>query len=939
MMGFAAGTSVGHFEILERLGGGGMGVVYKARDLKLGRLVALKFMAPTRQDSQEARVRFLREAQAVAALDHPNVCTLYEIGEEEDGRIFLAMALCPGETLRDRIRRGPLPPREAVQIALQIADGLAAAHACGIVHRDIKPGNLLLCDGLVKIIDFGVARLGDQTTITKEGVAVGTLNYTAPEHLFGGEPGPESDLWSLGVVLYEMIAGRLPFQAKTLPEMVVSLLKKTPPPLEDVGPDLRRIVERAMTRSPRERYQSAEELQADLLACMASVTDLTCDLHAPTISTAPAVRQKGPPLLHNLPFPPLGELLKGRGEDLEALENALDETGLRSYVLHGLGGIGKTRLAVEYGWKHGKRYRAVLFVLADSPERLNSGLAALARGDLLNLPERNDSSEGEITVAVLRWMRENAGWLLILDNVDTKEASLAVTRLLPALTEGRILITSRRRDWPPGVHRQPLDVIPPPAATDFLLKRTVKDRHREIDDVAHALRLAELLDGLPLALEQAAAYIAHTQISISEYLEIWERECDSALSWYDEAVMQYPASLAVTWQGTFRRLKPTTQALLYLIAFLGHDPIPVEMFEAGADVCQVAAHRLCAEMGLEIGLRPVRDDLGELATVSLISRQGPHIAIHCVVQEVVRKRIPETERPAWIELVTVLLERFAPFHEDDPSTWSKWEILRPHMVEILNHAKEFNVPDSFAMTQLLGRFASFLYTKGLYGEAETLFRRALQMNESFFGSFHSEVAGELLGLGWLLKTSGRLEEAEPMLRRSLEIFESTLGPHAPVITSALNALALLLIETKQWSESEELLNRALEIDQTKCGDDHPSVARDLNNLAVLFRTSGRLSEAESLLKRSLNIAQSRFGLNHPKTARILQNLAGILKAADRSSEAGPLAQQALEIFEQVLGPHHPRTEIARRDLEALKQNGEASEEASNTEVAGTRKPG
>lgn len=333
-----AGTSVGHFEILERLGGGGMGVVYKARDLTLGRLVALKFMAPTRQDSQEARVRFLREAQAVAALDHPNVCTLYEIGEEEDGRIFLAMALCPGETLRDRLRRGPLPPREAVQVALQIADGLAAAHARGIVHRDIKPANLLLSDGLVKIIDFGVARLSDQTTITREGVAIGTLNYTAPEHLFGGEPGPESDLWSLGVVLYESIAGRLPFQAKTMPEMIVALLKQTPPPLEGVSLELCRVVERAMVRSPRERYQSAEEMQADLLAAMASVTDLTCDLHAPTIPTEPTIRQKGSPLLHNLPFPPLGDLLKGRDDDLKALENSLDE---RFHVLHGLGGIGK----------------------------------------------------------------------------------------------------------------------------------------------------------------------------------------------------------------------------------------------------------------------------------------------------------------------------------------------------------------------------------------------------------------------------------------------------------------------------------------------------------------------------------------------------------------------------------------------------------------------
>jgi serine/threonine protein kinase len=759
-----AGTSVGHFEILERLGGGGMGVVYKARDLKLGRLVALKFMAPTRQDSQEARVRFLREAQAVAALDHPNICTLYEIGEEEDGRIFLAMALCPGETLRERLRRGPLPAREAVQVALQIADGLAAAHARGIVHRDIKPGNLLLCGGQVKIIDFGVARLADQATITREGVAIGTLNYTAPEHLFGGEPGPESDLWSLGVVLYESLAGRLPFQAKTLPEMIVALLKKTPAPLEGVSPELCRIVERAMARSPRQRYQSAEEVQADLLAAMASVTDITWDLQAPTLTTEPTTRRKGPPLLHNLPFQPLGDLLKGRAEDLQTLEQSQDE---RSLVLYGLGGIGKTRLAVEHAWRYGSQYRAVLFVLADSPEALHSGLASLARANLLDLPERDNPAESEVTAAVLRWLRDNSGWLLILDNVDTKEALLAVARLLPALTEGRVLITSRRRDWPPTVHRQPLDVIPLPAATDFLLKRTVKDRRREPDDVPQALRLAELLDGLPLALEQAAAYIAHTQISISEYLEIWEKECDSALSWYDEGVMQYPASLAVTWQGTFRRLKPTSQALLQMIAFLGPDPIPVTMLEAGTGIVQDAVRQLSVETALEMHCRPIRDDLAELATVSLISKQGPVFSIHCMVQEVIRQRIPEGEKTAWIARALTLMEQFAPFHEDNPNSWTAWEILRPHMMELLNHIRDHQLPDSPTLSRLLGYFGTFLYTKSLYSDAEPLLQKALDMDERLFGPSHHEVAEPLIGLGWLLKVTGRLEEAEPILRRGL----------------------------------------------------------------------------------------------------------------------------------------------------------------------------
>jgi serine/threonine protein kinase len=911
-----SGSSVGHFEILERLGGGGMGVVYKARDLKLGRLVALKFMAPTRQDSQEARVRFLREAQAVAALDHPNVCTLYEIGEEEDGRIFLAMALCPGETLRDRLRRGPLPPREAVQIALQIADGLAAAHARGIVHRDIKPGNLLLCGGQVKIIDFGVARLADQATITREGVAIGTLNYTAPEHLFGGEPGPESDLWSLGVVLYESLAGRLPFQAKTLPEMVVALLKKTPAPLEGVSPELCRVVERAMARSPRQRYQSAEEMQADLLAAMASVADLTWDLQAPTLPAEPTTRRKKLPLLHNLPFPPLGDLLKGRSEDLQALEQAQDE---QSLVLYGLGGIGKTRLALEHAWRYGSNYRAVLFVLADSPDGLNSGLAGLARADLLDLPEREDPAESEVKAAVLRWLRDNSGWLLILDNVDTKEALLAVTRLLPALTEGRVLITSRRRDWPPGVHRQPIDVIPLPAATDFLLKRTVKERRREPDDVPQALRLAELLDGLPLALEQAAAYISHTRISISEYLEIWEKECDSALSWYDEGVMQYPASLAVTWQGTFRQLAPTAKALLRLIAHLSPDPIPVAMLETGAEIIRKAGQRIYGKTALEA--RPVRDDLGELAAVSLISRRDSVLAVHPMVQEVIRQRIPKEEQAIWIGEALDLVNHYAPEHPEDASTWLTWDLLRAHVAQLLAPALQLGLWQNRSLLRLRAELGLFLYGKGLYAEAQPLLLAACEADEQIYGEKGSELAVSLMNYSLLLKAMGRLEEAEPRMRRALEIARISLDPQHSLIPRFINGLALILMERSEWSAAEELIREALSADIEV--HDRSGEARDLHNLALLLNATDRIREAEILIRQSLEIGREIHGVSHPRTARKMQILSSILNALGRFDEAMLLANESLEIFEQVLGPHHPRTESARRDLESLMASRQA----------------
>src|SRR5689334_12347561 len=244
------GDTVSHFQLLERLGGGGMAVVYKARDVRLGRLVALKLLAPDVEAREEARLRFLLEARAVSALDHPNVCTLYEIGETDDGRMFLAMAYVEGGTLRDRLSQGPLEPLEAALLAAQVAEGLAAAHGRGIIHRDIKPGNLLLGDGLVKIADFGVARLADQAHITRDGQALGTWSYMSPEQANGQEVTPAADLWSLGVVLYEMLTGKRPFRAKSEPELIRKIVEDEPQPLGAGGPHLASIVTRALEKSP-----------------------------------------------------------------------------------------------------------------------------------------------------------------------------------------------------------------------------------------------------------------------------------------------------------------------------------------------------------------------------------------------------------------------------------------------------------------------------------------------------------------------------------------------------------------------------------------------------------------------------------------------------------------------------------------------------------------
>ncbi len=262
------GTTFRGYAVVEKLGGGGMGVVYKAHDEKLGRFVAIKLLPPHLISSPEAQQRFVQEARAASALDHAHIATVYDIGKTEDGLFYIVMAYYDGETLKQKIRRGPLPMETALNYAIQMARGLARAHQHGIIHRDVKPANVMVTEaGDVKIVDFGLAKVPDES-MTRTGTIMGTAAYMSPEQARGEEVDHRTDLWSLGVVLYEMLTGTQPFRADRKEGVVYNILHEPYPPIRSLHPEilskLAATVNKCLQKPPARRYASATALRADL---------------------------------------------------------------------------------------------------------------------------------------------------------------------------------------------------------------------------------------------------------------------------------------------------------------------------------------------------------------------------------------------------------------------------------------------------------------------------------------------------------------------------------------------------------------------------------------------------------------------------------------------------------------------------------------------------
>jgi tetratricopeptide (TPR) repeat protein len=652
----------------------------------------------------------------------------------------------------------------------------------------------------------------------------------------------------------------------------------------------------------------------------------------------------------NLPFTTIGTLFKGRDDFLAEIRAILTRNDGRAVAVHGLGGVGKTRVALEYAWKHESEYTGLLFVSASSGAEFRANLASLV--NVLAIAPGSTAVDEQVS-AVLRWLEAHPGWLLVIDNVDSEEAAGEVRKLLVRLRAGHVLITTRISNWPAGVALRELSELAEADAIAFLLERTGR-RRLKADDADRCAEVARELGYLALALEHAGAYIDKLRLTFSEYLVRWRQKRLEVLRWYDARLIEYPASVAVTWETTFAQLSEPEQRLLKVLAWLAPEPIPLFFLDA---------------LPLIKAIPEPREALAGLAAFSLARFEtvADAVVIHRLVQEVARGRVDETGKARSLRTALAAINSAATGDPQDVRSWTFWTPLAPHVASVVSHADEENIAESTSrlMNDLglyclargqfreaepllhrvlaidehslgtehprvakdLNDLALLLNATNRFTEAEPLMRRALAIDEQAYGTDHPSVATMLSNLAELLLATNRLAEAEPLMRRALAIDERSYGQDHPKVALGLNNLAQWLSGTNRLAEAEPLMRRALAIDEQSLGRDHPSVARDLGNLAMLLKATGRLSEADPLMRRALSIAEQSYGTDHPDVARALNNLAALLQSTNRLAEAEPLLCRALAIDEHSYGQHHPRLAIRLNNLAALLQDTNRLEEA------------
>ncbi|HEY6373134.1 MAG TPA: protein kinase [Candidatus Sulfotelmatobacter sp.] len=930
------GSTVSHYRVIEKLGGGGMGVVYKAEDTDLGRFVALKFLPDDIAHDSHALSRFQREARAASALNHPNIVTIYELGHL-DGTHYIAMEMICGETLRALISSGPLPFRKAIAIATQIADALAKAHETGLVHRDLKPENLMVAhDGTAKILDFGLAKLRERPldsdsptimgSITDPGTVMGTLGYMSPEQANGAHVDFRSDQFSFGAVLYEIVNGRAAFAGNGKAEIMAAILRDHPErspysaKLQAPAPFFW-ILEQCLAKDPNQRYASTRDLARDL----ATVRELRMDPSPRRIAAR----------LSNMPVQRTAFI--GRERELENLRELLNCEDVRLVTLTGPGGIGKTRLALQIASELEDSFAGGVCFISLSAVAGNEGLTT-AITQSIGLRELAGESARETLREYVRGLIQPL--ILLLDNFEHLiSASAEIADLLTLNANLTVIVTSQALLHVYGEHEFPVpplgvpDVRSAPTSLQALshfpavalfLDRAKAVKHDFTITKENATAISAIctrLDGLPLAIELAASRIKLLSPSTLQ------ARLESSLNLLTGGARDLPLrqqTLRATVNWSYSLLNTAEQSLFRrLSVFIGGCTL-----EAVEAVCDTKC-----DLGLD-----VLDGMASMVDKSLIQQiEHPgaetRFLMLSTIREYTLERLAEsgeesTTRRAHAAYYVVLaeecgeklsthpewVERFDNEHQNfraaleflirtGDADWGMrlgsalfhfWE-LREHLAEsraFLDRLfKLQGVVQPEMRARLLFCAAIFAGAQGNFDSAQKLFEESLEIRRELGDRRGAAVALNALGVNARLR--GDLETACSLFEQCVANWR-VLGS-ATDTARALSNLATVVRLQGDYARSHALYDECLAIFQAT--GDSTGVAWTLNYLGDLVQESVDFIAARSYYEQSLSaFRQLRDGWG---IASALCDLGRLSAAQSKHQDAERLYGESIRMFQDL----------------------------------------
>jgi predicted ATPase len=849
------GAKLGSYTIVAAIGAGGMGEVYRAHDSKLGRDVAIKILPPEFSTDSDRLKRFDREARSASALNHPNIVTIYELGQDGSTH-YIAMELIEGKTLRELLLAGSLPIRRAIELAAQIAEGLAKAHEAGIAHRDIKPANLMVSeDGFVKILDFGLAKFGaskreqsDTRTRsagdTRPGLVLGTPEFMSPEQASGGEVDYRSDQFSFGLVVYEMVTGKRAFRRSTPAETMAAILAEPAEPIAAQNPDapapLCWAIERCLAKGSDKRYVSTRDLAREI----AAIRDRFSERPVKQIETRPT----------NIPVQRTGFV--GREKELAAAKEMLLRPDVRLVTITGPGGIGKTRLAVEVANSVIESFAGGIHFVPLSPVR-DPELIVSVIVQAMGLR----GTGGQSPLEILKKNLEDSSrppMLLLLDNFEhLTVAAPAVADLLAMGPNLKILVTSRsalhvygEREFPvppldlPDSRSKPsVEALSRFPAVALFLQRAISvkpDFELNRENATAIIEICTRLDGLPLAIELAASRVkvlspssmrtrlaSRLQLLTGGARDLPERQqtLRAAIDWSHDL-------LNAAEQKLFRRLS----------VFVGG--CTLESVEAVCD----------AKADLDLDLL---DGMASMVDKSLLQRVelpngDSRFGMLETIREYAREKLEASEdgpytRRAHAAYCLVLAEEVAT--EQSGAEGAEWldRVAQEH--DNFRAALEWltETGDADWGLRLGAALFRFWETREYFAEGRVRLGKLLKLPGAAAQTKARERA--LFAAGVLGVVQGDTASADALIRESLDVARH-LGDKQGVAV-AFNALGVNAQERGDAAEATAHFEESLAL--WRESGDQKAVARALSNLANVAKSQGDYSRARSLYAECLSI--------------------------------------------------------------------------------------